>query len=461
MALPAVLVISGVLAWFLGSEFGMVLGAAAGSAVGVFAVFDWLFRRAPTRFSTLMGIELLLGYALGTMNTWLTLPRGSYSLSEFMGLNDAVLAHGMGSVLICSALLFFLGEVFEKPIFGRDFRLSFGPKTRLMVYVGALATFAGFLTRRTSFLGNESTHAHPGIISFFLLWLSLPLTAMAVGSFIFAEDQLARVMSGLAALFLVLQFAVQGRRLAIYSAMEIVFVLGLAGYRWNERIIRKAFMIAGLAAVVVLCSLTFMLLRVAGGQAGLTKHATLEKRVGIAKRLVQQGRALNVATLATQQNVEKRTFVLAFLANVEDASFRMTPALGRDVGIFLDGALPRVLFPNKSNDMGEEDLVDEQFGFAYTDEANSIVTAGATDFGFIGMIVYPICMVALFKIMFNLLARWFSKIPLLFVVLSFIVVMMLTETTLGGYFEALRDAPLFCGILAVFLAIPGISGLQE
>lgn len=459
LVLPGVLAIFGALSWLIGNDSGMVLAALAGSAVGLFTTWDWLFRRAPTRFSTLMATELLLGYALGTLNTWLTLPRGSYTLAEYMGLNEGALARGIGTVLVCSALLYFLGEILEKPIFGRDFRLSFGPKTRLVVYAGTLAILAGFLTRRSSFIGNDSTHVHPGVISFFLSWLYMPVTAMAVVSFLSVQNRVDRVMCGLSALFLVMQFAIQGRRTAIYTSMEIVLLLGLAGYRWNEQIIKKLLLLAGLAGTVVACSLIFMLLRVAGGLSP-RKHMTLEKRITVAKRMVKLGNGLEVATQVTQKNVETRTFILAFLANVEDASFRMTPALGRDAANFLSNATPRLLFPNKTY-VPEEELVDEQFGFSYTDEANSILTAGATDFGFMGMLLYPLIIVLAYRILFNVLARWLGPIPLMFLVLSFIITMMVTENTLGGYFEPLRDVPLFCGMLALFLAFPGISGLRE
>jgi hypothetical protein len=45
----------------------------------------------------------------------------------------------------------------------------------------------------------------------------------------------------------------------------------------------------------------------------------------------------------------------------------------------------------------------------------------------------------------------------MFVTISFIVTMLVTESTLAGYFENLRDAPLFGVALMLLLALPGIS----
>jgi hypothetical protein len=180
------------------------------------------------------------------------------------------------------------------------------------------------------------------------------------------------------------------------------------------------------------------------------------KRIQAADRIVQKGGAYAMAGTATQQNLQTRTFVLAFLANILDATTRKTPLLGGDALNLFQNAIPSILYPDKPRYVGEEGLVDEQFGFSYGDEANSILTAGATDFGFAGMIFYPLLMAALFAISFNFIAKWLKTIPLMFVALSFIFMFLQTETKLTGYFEVLRDSFFFGILLALFMAIPAI-----
>jgi hypothetical protein len=457
---PGILSFAGIVSWGLSNETGMVVAAATGTLIALFSLWDWVFRHAATRFSTLLGMTLLLGYATGFLNTWLTLPRGSLTVAQVMGLDEHVLARGMGAVLMSSACLYFFGELMEQPVFGRDFRFSVSHKTRVLVYVGTLAVAAGYATHSLGFGGGAgSSGEHVSIFGLFLSWLYPPLTAIAVVAFATSRTLLHRLLTGMSSLALLVMFSVVGRRNSVYTSIEILLLLGLSGFRWKERMLRKVLLILALMGIIVGASLTFMLLRISGG---LTPHKklTVANRIEVARGLVQKGGAYALAAKTTQQNVETRTFVLAFLANVVDASSRMTPALGRDAANLFGAAVPHIILPNKDFP-SEEELVDQQFGFSYGDEANSVLTAGATDFGFLGMILYPLIIVWVFKFVLRFLERWLKPVPLMFVVLSFIYFMLQTETTLTGYFEILRDAALFAGGLSIFMSLPAIGERHE
>ncbi len=196
----------------------------------------------------------------------------------------------------------------------------------------------------------------------------------------------------------------------------------------------------------------------AQGRSGTTASTTtIAKRFEIAGKLVQAGGAISLATGTTQKNFQNRTFVLGFLANILDASSRQTPALGHDALSFLQTDIPSMIYPDKDRYFNEEALVDQQFGFSYGDEANSVLTAGATDFGFLGMILYPLIMVAIARTIFEFVALGLKVLPLMFVALSFVYTMLQTENNLSGYFEVFRDTLLFGIVLAIFLALPRIS----
>ncbi|MBV8672083.1 MAG: hypothetical protein JOZ33_01495, partial [Acidobacteriaceae bacterium] len=70
--LPALLLITALITWIAGDEIAMVIASALGGGVGLYILWDWLFREAPTRFSTLSAMNFLIGYGLGALNTWLT-----------------------------------------------------------------------------------------------------------------------------------------------------------------------------------------------------------------------------------------------------------------------------------------------------------------------------------------------------------------------------------------------------
>ena len=452
---PAVLVLTGILSWVMGDELGMVLAATVASVLGLYTLWNWVFRKAPTRFSTLLAMALLLGYGVGTLNTWITLPRGSLSIAELMGLPEGMLARGMGAVLISSATLFFLGEIYERPLFGREFRVYIDQRTRILIRVGMLGMLGGYITHSLSLGGPSTGGGHVSIAGLFLTWLYTPLTAISVAAFLTAERRQDRIIDGLTALILLMMFSVLGRRVAIYTSVEVLFMLRLIGFRWQGSLVRKVLLILGLGTIAVACSLTFMLLRMAGSTQPKTVMP-VEKRLEVASNMVQKGGAYAMAAHVTQVNLQTRTFILSFFAYVLDSSSRMTPALGQDTLGMLQLSVPSVLYPGKNPYFSEEALVDQQFHLAYGDQPNSILTAGATDFGLVGVILFPPLIVFLSKSVFNLIARWFRPIPLLIVALSFILMMVVTESTLNGYFEVIRNSCIFGALLQLFVSMPGI-----
>jgi hypothetical protein len=456
--IPAVLALAGVMSWIMSDDQGMVLASFVATAVAFFTLWDWLFRHAPTRFSTLLAMALVIGYGSGTLNTWFTLPRGSLTLSQVMGFGPGILARGLGATLISSASLYFLGEVFEKPIFGRDFRFHVDAKMYTFIYVGTVAMLAGYATHSIGFGGGPVTAGgHMSIIGDFLGWLYPSLTAVTVTALLTGGVPKHRIGVGLCTLVLLLIFSVIGRRDVIYTSMEIFLVLSLAGYRFRRMSFQKILVLGAMAAIMVASVLTFMLLRIAG-QVDIRGHQppTITKRIEFAGNLVKHGGAYALAGATTQTNLQKRTFVLTFLANVLDASSRITPAMGRDVMGMIQQSIPSVIYPDKNAFFSEESLVDQQFGLSYGDQPNSILTAGATDFGFFGMIAYPILLVVLVRFVYDFLARRLGMIPLLFVLLALIFRMLQTEETFTAYVVTLRDTILFGVLISLIMAMPRI-----
>ena len=77
--------LTGLVTWIAGDEMAMVVAAAVASMIACYLLWEWLFREGPTRFSTILAMTLLLGYGLGAVNTWLTLPRGDLATSRIPG----------------------------------------------------------------------------------------------------------------------------------------------------------------------------------------------------------------------------------------------------------------------------------------------------------------------------------------------------------------------------------------
>jgi hypothetical protein len=454
--IPAVLVFFGMLSWMLGDDAGWVLACVVASVVGLYTLWGWLFRKAPTRFSTILAMALLLGYGGGALNTWATLPRGRMSVAAAMGMDAGVLARGIAVVLLATALLYCFGEIFEKPVFGREFHFSIDPRTRALVYAGTLAMLAGFATHAMGFQGATTVEGHLNPVGAFLSWLYIPLTAIAVAAFLTAPERRAKVLCGVASGVLLLMLAILGRRIALYTAVEILLVLRFTSYRWRSGAVRKILVVAGLGAVIIATSLMFMLLRIAGWSAFNSKQVTVTKRLELAHKMVQRGNAYALATSRTTGNLQTRTFVLGFLSSVLEGSSRTRPAFGEDVIKEAENAIPSFLYPDKDRYFSEEQLVDQQFGYSFADEANSILTAGGTDFGLLGAIIYPLLLVIFMRIIYDIVAKFFGVVPLMFIALSLIYIFLQTEINLGGYFGEVRVIFFFGLILAGFMAFPSI-----
>ena len=89
------------------------------TVIAVYITYDLLGHGAPLRVSTVFALTLALGYGLGTVNTWYTLPRGGQTLADFLNIDSANLAEAEALILIAVALMLVVGELFEKPIFRR------------------------------------------------------------------------------------------------------------------------------------------------------------------------------------------------------------------------------------------------------------------------------------------------------------------------------------------------------
>ncbi len=455
--IPAILVLTGLVTWLASDEIAMVLAAAVGGLVACFLLWDWLFREGPTRFSTILAMTLLLGYGLGAVNTWLTVPRGDLPLPAFLGLDEGVLARGMAAVLLTAAVLCFLGELYERPLFGREFRIPLDQRTYALIYAGTLAIIAGFFTNSLGYGGGTTVYGEQqGIASALLSWIFSPLTALTAAVFLGSRRGVSKLLIGICTLILCVLLMTVGRRVIVYTAMEILFALRLTGYRLKGTIFRKILLVAALGVFVAVGVTVLMLLRLAATESTAGINTPLAQRIQIAITWVEDGTAISRANEANQSNVQKRTFVLGFFSDVLEGSSQNAPALGRDFIGLASFAIPRVFNPDKNLTFGEENLVDEIFGLTYHDAANSILTNGATDFGLFGAILYPLFIVWLMRLSVELPARFLPPLPVSIIALGAVFMLLQTETTITAYFVTIRNEILFSIILLVFSRLPSI-----
>jgi hypothetical protein len=218
-------------------------------------------------------------------------------------------------------------------------------------------------------------------------------------------------------------------------------------------------LLASGAALIFIASIAFIYIRLAGWEHKEAK--TLGARVEAALTL-SQSRSVSEVTEFLQSNVSTRTFVIGYFADLIDASSKSTPLLGRGLVRNLKLLVPSVVSRDKFDiePYEEEGQVDLQFGFSYIDEANTILTAGAADFGLLGVFLYPLMIVVLMRAATELVQGYFPTYFAVMIVLSFLFQMLLAETQISDYLIQLRDAAIFALLLYLISLLPAPRFLE-
>ncbi len=452
--MPAILVAAALPCWALGTDLSFISGAVVVALVSLFLLFDLLGRRAPLRVSTVFAITLGLAYGLGTANTWFTLPRGSEELGEFLSISTPDLAYAIASVLISMALLLCLGELYERPIFGQDFDLRFNNRALVFLTIGTASLAGSFARGSTGFQGAAAGEGgdigHLGYIASLAEWLSGPLLALSVCVAVNIRERFTRNYARILSVLIFFMLFPQGRRVMIYSVVLALLGLRLGRYRIPYSPLKKAVLLGVLGLVVYLATVGFFYLRIAG--YGLLRP-TLPQRIGAAIRLFEE-KDYSEISRQFSENVQRRTFILGFLAQIEGYTRTMPPAHGEDFTAQFQLALPSLLYADKDLFFTEEQLANRVFGTSYTDEANSIYSAGAVDFGLWGVLFYPILAVVFFRIAFEVISEAMPVFASCFITLASFSTILQPENTLTAYFVIVRNGILFGGVVWFIMSLP-------
>ncbi len=452
LVMPAMLLAGALPCWATGTDASLIVGALILSAVSAYLLFDLLGRRRPLRVSTVLAITLGLAYGLGTANTWFTLPRGDAPLGEFLQLSTPELAYAMASVMVSVAVLISLGELYETPIFGEEFELKFNNRAIVFLTLGTGVILVSFLHGSTGFMGANVSQdvGHVGVLASVSDWLSKPLFALAVCVALNVKKRFTRNYARILSVALFFMVFPLGRRIIIYSVILALIGLRLGRYRIPYSPLKKTVLLGLLASVVYVATIGFFYLRVAG--YGLLAP-TLGQRISAAVRLLGD-KSFSDVKAEFSANVERRTFILGFLSQLEGYAQQMPTAYGEDITKQFQLALPSVLYSNKDLFFSEEALANDTFGSHYLDEANSVYTAGAVDFGVWGVILYPLLAVVLFRFAFEVVAESMPVFASCFIILASLGTILEPENTVTSYFVVIRNGVFFGSAVWFIMSLP-------
>ncbi len=442
--LPVVLTLCATAVWAIPSDATFVFGTLAGGVIGIYLLLDIVFRETPLRFTSLYAMTLLIAYNLATLNSWLTLPRGGLTLAEFFSRDPAALARAVAACMASAASLLALGQIFETPLFGRDFRLKFDSAVPIGILSAGLLVL-GYATGQLGYMGIKSSGTgHVSAAATLIMWWSVPAFAYSVCAALNSVGLKRWIVAGCA---LVQGVAIVpfGRRVFAFSLLLAVIGTRLGEFRLRMHWFKKLLIGALAAGVVLVGSLAFLYLRVAGYQ-NKGKTSSMSTRVSVAADTVSKMKPDEV--LHILGNDASSRFIVGFFSDLLDASQRSNPLMGRDILYNIQQMVPSAISASKFGlqPYGEEEMANMQWGFSYIDEGNSLLTAGAADFGLIGVLLYPLLILLFFRMALEWTQSFMPPVMAAIVALSFIFETLQAEDTPVGYFTQIRNA-LLVGLL--------------
>lgn len=451
---------------FSDSQGAFLFSVLVGTFVGIYQLILVLMRPRLIRFSSIMSLSLLLGYAAGTAmyvgGVLLTAPTLDLESNAFgLGYTQAALSVALMLVFLAAILLIFMSRL-ERPIFpnpeGISAALAAG-KADSFIWAGLVLLAAAFVVGDLGYMGAQADEAGNitalGAMSFFIAPVILTIAAVStVGE----NKKLRYSLLIVLALYLLVLFPL-GRRVLAYSLLVMVI-----GFVSTGKLLPKfsAQRWAGLLAG----GLLFMLI----GYIGFHYFYALRLTVNSVGRdtavfeLLRESASLlfsefDMIQAAMSGNLVERPFILSYLASFVSAQTIYPPLWGDELVYAVKTAIPSLFFPEKKAVLpgAAEEFVHPAFGFYVFDGPNTIVTAGLNDFGLAGAILYPILLVAIYIFIRRLLQ---GKVPALIyclVMLRLIYQMLYVEQSLSGMLTTgLRDLA-FMGIVSyLILKLPSL-----
>jgi len=451
---------------FRESENIFISTAFIGSIIGIYYIV--IFTKQPNliRFTNIMAVSLLLGYALSTtvyVGGRLLSGQNLDLTSNFFGLGyyQPDLSIALLLVYLTCIILFFLSRL-EKPVFNQQLRTSTlaSSRSRTLIWIGMSMVFCAFAVGDIGYMGvqlDESFNISPfGAVTFLLAPILMPLTALCF----FEETSVRRrILLSLTFIFFLVALFPLGRRVLLSSFLLLIISFVISGTNIPKFSFLKWIAILFTAIFIIFIGYIsfqfFFALRTAVDQLGSeTYFLTL---VSNTFYLLQSEYSDIEFRLA--DNIRERPFILSYLAAFISAQSTYPPLYGEEFIYAIKIAIPSLFFPSKTLLLpgSPEEFVHPAFGFYIFDGPNTIITAGLNDFGLIGVLLYPITLVAIYTAIRRFLQDRLPPFIYYLVMFRLIYQVFYIEQSLAGMITVgLRDLAIITYIYYFIWKFPSI-----
>jgi len=423
-------------------------------------LYSFVTGQRQLRLAWLLASSILIGYCLGTCTVQFNAMNRGMSPMGFLSVSPSSVAYALVLVLVSCMLLLFLGAI-EKPLVRKSDIIDFNWRHERFLWAALglilLAYIHGDMTLNGTVVSDTRISVLGGIAGP-LSSIVAPLAFLGV----IRCSGVVRIRAALITLCGLVVTIPQGRRPFIY-ALLLMGIVGssMAGRRVRLSGVQKAALAAAGAVLVSVVSLFFIGLRIASYQIGADADHSITSVVRVANRT--SFKTLNDTATALDENMQERPGgLITYLAQLTRGGDTPAPLLGKDLALGMELAVPQVFYRLEGSDKtevaslgGEESLANESVGLpSDVDSANSLLSAGAVDFGVPGALIYP-ALWTIFVLVLIAVARSFlprSVMPVLLI--AILNQFLLAENPIGGYISDLRSIAMLGIIWALVYYIP-------
>ena len=437
-----------------GSAVVFLVAVIASTTVAFTELYQWLAHPTQIRFSRTLSLSILLAYSFGTMifilvNATLHAPAVQYYGSQGMVYDQNGLSVALAMTLCASSALLILTH-FEPALFPNGIELlPSGPAAERLLWTGVAIVVLALVTGSIGYGGvarDASNHISP--LGALATMLAPPLVPYAILLLRTANTSRNRKpVIRVALLVLIAVLLVLGRRYLLYVMFLCFFAWSFTGSAQRRRL-PPVWMFLAAPVVLYVGFYFFFALRQAVDSLG-PNH-------GLATYVREAWSFMNgqdAATLrdALHANIGSRPFILSYPAGLLSQYADNVPLMGKEAVYSVQSAIPSVLMPLKTASLAPsvEALTHPYYGLPVFDGANTAVTAGLDDFGWIGAILYPMLLTALFILYYKIVRSLLSAPTLAFVSLTLLFQVLYVEQGPSSVFVTIRDLTLVLLIFAV------------
>ncbi len=385
-------------------------------------------------------------YGLGTLNTEI---KAISSLRDLALLTDAPVLYvhlTMGMVSILVAVLLAMGlftkerllEGVRPESMNHGMVLLFSSVTALLCIALVLTGAIGY---HGDLLANESVT--PNASATYAIFCFVPAACALVYTWR-RHTGWGKLVAGATLLVFFALALYLGRRNVVYLLVtcSVAYFAALG----NTRIFSRRIFLVAVAAAVLLPAIStgFMAMRMASYEIKTSPDQKVKvgELIKVAIDILKKEKG--EVDRQSEENLRDRAYLVGYLSELNWRTDTRQPLYG---DLFLYNAamsIPRAVWPTKFlyvRTGSEEALAHPLLGMPVWDAANSVLTTGMTDFGPLGMLSYPIGILALLLSTLKLLRRLDTHV---YFVMFFATLNSLAnvEGQMLAYFTFLRDVTL-------------------